>query len=439
MTKIAAWAPGRELRFFRNVREALASGLPLILALEEGVHPVRGAFGALLRAAEKGLLAYSSYWTYSGEVKALPPLPDITGRFPFGPLRAYHRERLEDLGFSEGPAWEYDAQLRGIERGLLPQPVEEPLYFWSPGLKPRPDLREHLDRLAAQPPLWDPFAYLRAEPSWERHAEKVFKDFLKRQGAFLGLRRGERFPKGKGNYPVWLTIAIPVRNRADFVGRAIESALSQTFKDLEILVVDNASEDGTPDVVRRYPVRLVQNPPGDVSDALNTALRLARGKYLLQLDSDDALSPEAAAECVRYMESHPEVALAISYYEVCDQELRPTGFVVRHLEFDPDNLLRTEGAGALRCWRTEALRRIGGFSKLYAGYGEDYDAVLRTSERWLVGRIHKVLYFYRRHPGNQDAKRPLLERLQKKTTARWAAIHRRKLLNFSLRGRLSPA
>ena len=435
MAKVAAWAPGRELRYFRNVREALGSGLPLILAVEEGVHPIRGAFGALLGAAERGLLAYSSYWTYSGEVKALPPLPDITGRFPYGPLRAYLRKRLLELEVEPSPAWEYDAQLRGFERGLLAEPVPEPLYFWSPGLRPRPDLRQHLEEISAEPPLWDPFASLRADPE----AERIFKAFLKRQCAFLGLRRSESFPAGKGDYPVFATIAIPVRNRAELIPDALKSALSQTFKDYEVLVVDNASTDGTPEVVRKFNgVRLIQNPPGDVSDALNAALRHARGKYFIQLDSDDALAPEAVEECVRYMEAHPEVALAISYYEVCDESLRPTGFVVKHLEFDPDNLLRTEGAGALRCWRTEALRRLGGFSNLYAGYGEDYDAVLRTSERWLVGRIHRVLYFYRRHPGNQDARRPLLERLKKKTAARLSALHRRKLLNFSLRAPISP-
>src|SRR6266516_2486605 len=89
--------------------------------------------------------------------------------------------------------------------------------------------------------------------------------------------------------PGLVSVVIPTFNRAAIVTRAIESALSQTYGNIEVIVVDDGSADDTRDIVASYGERVryfYQNNAG-VSAARNTALRNARGEFVAFLDSDD--------------------------------------------------------------------------------------------------------------------------------------------------------
>ncbi|PYM56358.1 MAG: glycosyl transferase, partial [Candidatus Rokuibacteriota bacterium] len=96
--------------------------------------------------------------------------------------------------------------------------------------------------------------------------------------------------------PPRVTVAVSTWNRAHLVGRAIASVLAQTFRDIEILVVDDGSTDATPQVLGRIEdcrlriVRLDRN--GGISQTRNTAIRLARGEWLAFLDDDNEWGPE---------------------------------------------------------------------------------------------------------------------------------------------------
>ncbi|RLF83553.1 glycosyl transferase, partial [Thermococci archaeon] len=92
-----------------------------------------------------------------------------------------------------------------------------------------------------------------------------------------------------------VSVIIPTYNRANLLKRAIASVLNQTFTDFELIVVDDASPDNTPEVVRsindgriRY-VRLKKNSGGPV--ARNTGIRKARGRFIALLDDDDEWLP----------------------------------------------------------------------------------------------------------------------------------------------------
>ncbi|MFZ8832895.1 MAG: hypothetical protein ACO2O5_01620 [Candidatus Caldipriscus sp.] len=91
----------------------------------------------------------------------------------------------------------------------------------------------------------------------------------------------------------------------------------------------------------------------------------------------------------------------------------------------------------MRSYKREALERVGGFDEEnFPDFGEDYDLVLKISEIFQVGRIHKVLYYYRRHPQSTDAQRPLLYKKFIKNSARKSAFLRRRMINFSKRSPL---
>jgi Glycosyl transferase family 2 len=107
-----------------------------------------------------------------------------------------------------------------------------------------------------------------------------------------------------------LTIAIPTVNRADLLGRAIESALAQTSPDIEVLVSDNGSTDTTPSVIARYSdprLRTFRHertmPAGKHGQFL---MEQARGEFFLGLSDDDFLEPEFAAEVLAAFDRHPE-------------------------------------------------------------------------------------------------------------------------------------
>ncbi len=92
------------------------------------------------------------------------------------------------------------------------------------------------------------------------------------------------------------TVCIPVHNCERYIGVAIESVLSQTFTDFELVVIDNCSTDGTLDVIRRYSdpkIRVIENETNIGAESnWNKALSLARGKYFKLLCADDYLYPD---------------------------------------------------------------------------------------------------------------------------------------------------
>lgn len=93
-----------------------------------------------------------------------------------------------------------------------------------------------------------------------------------------------------------ISVIIPTYNRANLVGRSIQSVLSQTYRDFEVIIVDDASKDNTEDIIKnfydkriRY-IRHTENKGG--SAARNTGIKLAKGEYIAFLDSDDEWMPE---------------------------------------------------------------------------------------------------------------------------------------------------
>ena len=91
-----------------------------------------------------------------------------------------------------------------------------------------------------------------------------------------------------------VSVIIPAHNASEYVGQAIQSALTQSYAPLEVIVVDDGSTDATPDIVAGFaaPVRLIRKPNGGPASARNVGARAAKGDWLAFLDSDDWWYPE---------------------------------------------------------------------------------------------------------------------------------------------------
>jgi len=363
-----------------------------------------------------------------GKVHEVSNFQDFTERAELGPIRIYDWDFLEEIGAERyGKFWEYYARLELYLRGKTQLVLEKPISETAG--------EKNFGKLYSEA-----FKYLTYTQRDEMVLERIFKDFLIKIDAYL--ERPMDFPLKEKPHKPYISVIIPVRNRERFIGRALESLLENDFEDWECIVVDNGSEDNTPNAVEKFSksdgrIKLVRVYNKSLSACLNEGIRNSRGWIVCQLDSDDFYSKDALREVFEYHKEYP-VAVAISYYNVVDEDGKALDFpTVKHLEFSINNILRVEGAGALRSYKREVLERVGGFDEEnFPNFGEDYDLILRLSEIFRVGRIHKVLYYYRRHPQSTDAQRPVLYKKFIKNRARKAAFLRRRLINSSRRSAL---
>jgi glycosyltransferase involved in cell wall biosynthesis len=161
-----------------------------------------------------------------------------------------------------------------------------------------------------------------------------------------------------------VSVVLPTYDRRDSVRRAIDSVLAQTFRDFELVVVDDGSSDGTRDALTHYGESLtyVSQPNAGVPSARNTGIRRARGRIVAFLDSDDEWLPEHLGVLVEALERHPTCVLA----STCgDFDLRPCNSAGTHVVEPLPRLLIDNFVGYPSCVavRTAVLRASGGFDE----------------------------------------------------------------------------
>jgi glycosyltransferase involved in cell wall biosynthesis len=145
--------------------------------------------------------------------------------------------------------------------------------------------------------------------------------------SFRGMQDGNQESAGGAGL---VSVVIPCYNQARFLGEAIESVLSQSFRDFEIVVVDDGSTDETSEVASGYEaghhqVRLIRQENRGLAGARNRGLAEARGDLLVFLDADDRLLPEALEVQVSELEARPQCALVAGYHRPIEPDGSPLG------------------------------------------------------------------------------------------------------------------
>jgi glycosyltransferase involved in cell wall biosynthesis len=122
-----------------------------------------------------------------------------------------------------------------------------------------------------------------------------------------------------------VSVVIPTHNRADLLGEALDSALAQTVPPAEVIVLDDASTDDTPDLVARYgaPVRYVRQERAGQSAARNRGAAAATGEYIAMLDSDDVWEPAKLERQLALHRAAPSIAWSVTDCLVVDAAGRP--------------------------------------------------------------------------------------------------------------------
>jgi glycosyltransferase involved in cell wall biosynthesis len=211
-----------------------------------------------------------------------------------------------------------------------------------------------------------------------------------------------------------VSVIIPCYNQAHFLREAIESALAQTYSNREIIVVDDGSSDSTATVARRYSlVRYVYQQNAGPSAARNTGLKQSHGEYLVFLDADDRLLPEALEIGVDCLRQHPECAFASGFCRliVADGSLlskpeQPYILQDHYLKFLRRNYIWCPSSVV---YKRSILETVKGFNTSL-GRGEDYDLFLRITRDHPIFCHNQFVADYRLHGSSRSADHSLMLR-----------------------------
>jgi len=135
-----------------------------------------------------------------------------------------------------------------------------------------------------------------------------------------------------------VSVVTPSYNQARFIEQTIRSVLEQDIPALEYFVIDGASSDGSPEIIRKYATRLagwVSEKDSGQADAINKGLRQAQGDIVAWLNSDDFYLPGAIARAIRAFEDNPQAGLVYGNVLSVDAESKPFNLQI----FAPFNLL----------------------------------------------------------------------------------------------------
>ena len=200
-----------------------------------------------------------------------------------------------------------------------------------------------------------------------------------------------------------VSILMPVYNTAPYLKEAIDSILSQTFKDFELIVLNDCSPDNADEILDTYNDTRIVRYKGErnmgLSNVLNAGMDMARGKYIARMDSDDISLPNRLEIQVKYMEEHPDIDLCScgmkmfgAKDDVWIRDADPEKVKVTALFFSP--ILH-----ASSIWRKESFDRNGLRFRQEMVPAEDYDMWCRALSKGLkLVNLPNVLYRYRIHP-----------------------------------------
>jgi glycosyltransferase involved in cell wall biosynthesis len=205
-----------------------------------------------------------------------------------------------------------------------------------------------------------------------------------------------------------VSVIIPAYNHAAYVRQCVDSVLAQTYQDLEIVVVDDGSTDGTFEILREYgtKIQLHRQENGGTQKARNKAVELASGDYIALLDSDDAWLPTKLQRQIPAFSSTPTPGVVYSLAYVIDSSgsVLPNrgriGAPISNPERCLEELILQPRIPALTAViRRSCLDEVGTFDESLVGAG-DGDLWLRIAAKWPVVCIPEPLALYRVHQYN---------------------------------------
>jgi glycosyltransferase involved in cell wall biosynthesis len=201
-----------------------------------------------------------------------------------------------------------------------------------------------------------------------------------------------------------VSVIIPVYNGTNYLREAIDSVLTQTYKNYEIIVVDDGSTDGTWDIIQSYGTRVygIHKENGGVASALNCGIREARGDYIAWLSHDDLFLPEKLEKQVRFLQKFKQFKACYTDYYITGPDGKILSEVLTpwYPQIDAIRVLFGDMyiSGSTILIERKCFDEIGVFSEALR-YTQDAEMWLRLIRQFGIGRLPEILMKQRSHPG----------------------------------------
>lgn len=228
----------------------------------------------------------------------------------------------------------------------------------------------------------------------------------------------EHFPK--------VTIVVPVYNYEQYIVECIDSCLSQTYNNIEVIVVDDGSTDNTPIILKGYSnkIRYIRQDNSGPAVALNRGVNAATGEYIAWLSSDDVFLPNKIEKQVALFKLLPDADLIYTDYYIIDS----AGEIVNEVEtewYPPRKMLEAfirnnVFNGSTVLMRKSVWENIGGFEERIVAVVDTYMWINLLLKRYKCIILPEKLVKYRMHSANQSSNVPLM-RLYEDIVYTWAA------------------
>jgi glycosyltransferase involved in cell wall biosynthesis len=204
-----------------------------------------------------------------------------------------------------------------------------------------------------------------------------------------------------------ISVVMPIFNGQRFVAQAMDSLLAQTFRDFEVIAVDDGSTDESPAILRRYAmadprVRIIQSDHSGISAALNRGIEAATRPWIARIDADDVALPDRFAKQLTAAAANPSVVVWGSYAQHIDAAGKVLGISrTGPTSEDEFHRLREVGEDVYVIHPTSMLRRdvvakVGGYDGQF-NFCEDFELFDRMAEHGPIVALPEPLLLYRIH------------------------------------------
>lgn len=228
-----------------------------------------------------------------------------------------------------------------------------------------------------------------------------------------------------------ITVVMSTFNRENFLPKSIESVLRQTYRDFEFIIIDDGSSDASVDVIHSYKderIRLIRNEKNlGIVRSVNNGIHLAKGEYIVRMDSDDICLAHRFKRQVDFMESHPAVVVCGSWVVTFGRQRELWRYPVGHDEIFCHLLFDSTLAQSSTILRKSFLKEQAIYYDENFSIAEDYDLWTRVAQhKGRLANIPEELLKYRLHPENIATKE------KQRMIILADQIRKRQLLNLGL-------
>jgi len=197
-----------------------------------------------------------------------------------------------------------------------------------------------------------------------------------------------------------VTVYIPSKNYSQFLEQAISSILLQTFKDWNLILIDDGSTDASFEIMQRFSkdrrVSVHQLPGLGLPAVANFALNMAESDYFVRLDGDDYMNEHALEILISAMDQNLDLDFIFpDYYEV-DDEGRLLSLQTRGEISNFDHYRGLPPHGACTLWRTNSLKSLGGYREDLKGQ-DGLDVWIKENKKERFKNVSLPLFYYRKH------------------------------------------